>query len=377
MSRVAVAVLVAAVLVAAACGGDRTPAPAPAKPVVVAPVTVRDLEDRIEATGELIAKYRADVAAQVSGEITQVLVEEGDPVKEGAVVMEIDPEKRHLDKDRARAQVGEAQAAVAEQQRELKRVRVLAEHDVASATKLDQAETALQTARARLAAAQADLGVAERALRDATVTAVFAGQIARRYVHRGEFVREGTRLFELVSMDPLEVEFHLPEADAARMKQGIPIQVSVAPYPDETFDATVNVISPTIDSRTRTLRVRALVPNADRRLRPGMFARANLGIALRKNVIMVPEQAVLQRSDGPVVFRLVGGNKVQRVVVETGTVRDGAIEVRQGLAAGDRVVSRGHADLIDGSVIVARNPDGSLASASVPPAGVDTGVAAE
>jgi len=344
----------------AACGGDEEVAEYAGKPVVVTPVETRDLEERIEASGQLIAKQRADVAAQVSGEITEVLAEEGAAVEEGAVVMEIDPERRNLELDRTRARVGEAVASVREQQREVKRMRVLAKQSVASATKLDKTETALATARSRLAAANADKGVAERALRDATVQARFAGRIARRYVDRGEFVREGQVLFDLVTLDPVEVEFHLPEADASRVQTGTPIEVTVASYPDEVFDATVNVVSPVIDPRTRTLRVRALIPNEDGRLRPGFFARANLGVALREDVLMVPEEAVLRRADGDVVFR-VDGNRVERIVVETGTIRDGAVEIRQGLRSGDAVVARGHADLIDGSVVVSRNPDGTLA----------------
>ena len=227
------------------------------------------------------------------------------------------------------------------------------------------------------AVTKADLGVAERALRDASVMARFAGQIAQRYVHRGEFVQEGQRLFELVALDPLEVEFRLPEADAARVREGVPIEVTVAPYPDEVFDATVTMISPTIDRRTRTLRVRALVRNADHRLRPGLFARANIGIAQRENVMMVPEEAVLQRADGQIVFKIVEGNRVSRVPIKTGIVRDGAVEVREGLVSDDRVVSRGHSDLIEGSVIVARNPDGSLATRSTAQARVERGVAAQ
>ena len=325
------ALVLAAALVLPACGGEEAAVPVTGKPVMIVPVYVRDLEERIEASGELVAKNRANVAAQLSGEITQILFEEGDAVEEGDVVMEIDPEKRHLDLDRARARVGEARASVAEQRRELDRMRVLAKKNVASETQLDQAETARETAQARLAAARADLGVAERALRDATVTARFGGKIAERFVHRGEFVKEGQRLFELVSLDALEVEFHLPEADSARVRDGIPIEVTVAPYPDEVFDATVTMISPTIDRRTRTLRVRALVANEGHRLRPGFFARANLGLALREGVVMVPEEAVLRRADGDVVFKVVEGNRVARLVIETGIVRDGAIEVRRGL----------------------------------------------
>jgi RND family efflux transporter MFP subunit len=350
-----------AALLLLGCDAADAPVESPGKPVVVTPVFAMDLEERIEASGELLAKQRADVAAQVAGEITEVLVEEGDAVEEGAVMLEIDPERRHLDLDRARARVGETEASVAEQEREVKRMRALAKQGVASETQLDQAETALQTARSRLAGAKADLGVAERALRDASVTARFSGLVAQRYVDLGEFVREGDPLVDLVTLDPVEVEFHLPEVDASRVNVGLPIEVSVAPYPEEVFDAVVTVVSPTIDPRTRTLRARAVIENPDGRLRPGFFARANLGIASRQDVLLVPEEAVLRRIDGAVVFRVGDDARVTRLVVETGIMRGGMVEIRSGLAEGERVVSRGHADLIDGSVIVARNPDGSLA----------------
>lgn len=350
-----------------ACGNDDVAETSPARPVVVTRVLVRDLEERIEASGQLLAKHEADVAAQVAGEITEVLVDEGDAVAEGAVVMEIDPEKRNLELEAARAGVGEARAAVAEETRELKRMRILAEKKVASETQLDQAGTALDTARARLRAAKAQLGTAERAVSDASVRARFAGFIARRFVSRGEFVSQGDPLFQLVSLDPIEVEFHLPEADSSRVRKGIPIEVTVAPYPDEVFEAIAHMVSPTIDPRTRTLRVKALIDNSDGRLRPGLFARANLGIAHRSGVITVPEEAVLQRLGGPVIFRVLDGNRVERIGVEIGVIRDGWVEIREGLGPRDRVVSRGHSDLIDGSPIIARNRDGTLPVASGAP----------
>jgi membrane fusion protein (multidrug efflux system) len=359
--------LIAPCLALSACGGEQAHEESPARPAVVTPVALRSFEEEIEASGELLAKHKAAVAAQVAGAITEVRADEGDAVAEGDVVLEIDPEKRHLDLEAARARVGEAQAAVAEQEREVKRMTALAGSRISSESQLDQAKTALETAQARLRAARADLGQAERAVRDASVRAAFAGLIARRWVSPGEFVTAGQPLFELVSLDPIEVEFHLPEADTSRVHLGDPIEVRVAPYPDEGFRATVEVISPTIDPRTRTLRVKAILENLDGRLSPGFFARVQLGVAKRENVLMVPEEAVLQRADGSVVFRVVEGNRVERRIVRTGATREGWIEIREGLAAGDSVVSRGHADLVDGSVIVPRNPDGTLASPSPGP----------
>ncbi len=348
---------------AVGCGTDKEIVQeSPVRPAVVIPVTVRDFEEQIVGSGELLAKHQADVSAQIEGEITVIRADEGDAVTEGDVVLEIDPERRNLDLDVARARVGEGEAAVAEQKLELRRVSVLAGRNVAAERQLDQVKTALATAEARLRAALAQLGTAERAVRDASVRARFAGLISRRWVDRGEFVGTGQKLFELVSLDPIEVEFHLPEADTSRVSLGDPIHVTVAPWPDEVFEAVVEVVSPTIDPRTRTLRVKALIGNADGRLRPGLFARAHLGVARHEGVVTVPEEAVLQRADGAVVFSVDAENRVTRRVVRTGVIREGWVEIVEGLAPGDAVVARGHGDLVDGSVVVRRNPDGTLAT---------------
>ncbi|MFI5316496.1 MAG: efflux RND transporter periplasmic adaptor subunit [Myxococcota bacterium] len=361
MTRRALAAAFASALAfAAGCRAHKAAEESPARAVVLAPVEVRDLEERVAATGQLLAKQRADVAAQVPGEVTAILVDEGQPVAEDAVVIEIDPERRALDLDRARARLSEAGSNLLEAQRQSHRVHALAKRAVASQAQLEQADTGLEAARSRVQAAQADLGAAERAVSDSRVATRFAGVIGRRFVSRGEFVQPGQKLFELVSLDPVEVEFNLPEADASRLSLGLPLEVSVAPYPGEIFHARVSMVSPVIDERTRTLRVKALLPNPDGRLRPGLFARADLGIAQHRNVLLVSEEAVLQRSDGHVVFRAIaGGTRAERRIVEVGRVKDGLAEIRSGLADGDIVVVRGHATLVDGASISARNADGS------------------
>jgi membrane fusion protein (multidrug efflux system) len=328
--------------------------------VTVAAVTVRDFDERIEATGELLAKHHAEVAAQVAGEITEIRADEGETVKAETIVIEIDPERRHLELARARAHVEEAAALVEQRQRELDRLRTLSKSAIASKSEFEQAETAVHTAQAQQRAAEAALGVAERALRDASVATRFDGIISRRFVSLGEFVQPGQKLFSLVSLHPIEVEFHVPEIDSSRIREGQSLQLTVSPFPGEVFDATVTVVSPTIDPRTRTLRVKALVANEDGRLRPGTFARADLGVAQRTNLITVPEEAVLQRVDGSVVFRLKGRDRVERIPVGLGVIREGWAEITQGLAAGDVVLTRGQSNLIDGSSVVVRNPDGSL-----------------
>jgi membrane fusion protein (multidrug efflux system) len=254
--------------------------------------------------------------------------------------------------------LNDAQAALAETEREAARVRKLHGSGIASDQALDKVETGLSRARSRLESVRAELGVAERALRDANVRAPFAGWIARRDVSRGEYVRPGQPLFELVALDPIEVEFSLAERDSARVAVGQEVAVRVSPYPEETFQGQVTVISPTLDPRTRTLRVKAQIANADGRLRPGLFARADLGVARREGALLVPEEAVLQRADGEVVFTVTPDDKAHRVLVKTGMQREGKVEIVTGLAAQDQVVVRGHSVLVDGAPVTRRSPEG-------------------
>lgn len=345
-------------LALAGCGEETATPPVAAPPVMVAPVQAHRIEDRIEATGQLLARSQAAVAAQVAGQVTAIARDEGAAVAAGELVIEIDPERRQLEAASARALLVQAEAQAAEAQRELSRVEKLHAQGVASDARLDQVRTALRSARSHRDALAAQRGMAERSLADSSVRAPFAGLIARRHVSQGEFVAPGQPLFELVALDPIEVEFHLAERDSGRAAVGAPVAVRLTPFPDEVFEARVTVVSPTIDAATRTLRVKAELPNPDGRLRPGLFARADLGVAVREGVPMVPEEAVLQRADGPVAFRLGAGDRVERRALELGAFRGGRVEVRSGLGVGDVVVLRGQGDLVDGSVVSVRDAAG-------------------
>ena len=349
-SSKALAVLLVA-LVGVGCAKEAEQAEDLTRPVAVARVSVATVEERIEGSGELQAKDRATIASEVEGVVTELAVDEGDPVEEGALLLAIDPEKRGLAAQNARAQLADASAALAEAEREQKRVQVLHEKGIASDAQLDQRSTGLERARSMVEAARAGAGVAERALRDARLRAPFAGWIANREVSRGEYVVPGRALFELVALDPIEVEFSVAERDSARVHIGQQVGVLVAPYPDETFQGEVTVISPIVDTKTRTLRVKARIANPDGRLRPGLFARTDLGIAAREGALLVPAEAVLQRADGEVVFVATADDHARRVVVKTGLQREGLVEIVEGLGAADEVVVSGHSALVDGSPI--------------------------
>jgi membrane fusion protein (multidrug efflux system) len=338
-------------LALAACGGDEQAVATLASPVIVEQAHVGDLVEQIEGTGELAAPDRALIAAEVDGRVTDVHVDEGAKVVAGDLLLTIDPEKRKLDADSARAQARDADAAYEVAQREFERAKALHDQGIASDSVLDLRGTELSRAQARRDSAAAARGVAEKLLRDASVRAPFAGLVAKREVSRGDYVRPGQQLLEVVALDPIEVEFAVAERDTARVAVGQPVSVSVEPYPGEKFAGEVSAISPVIDPRTRTMRVKARIPNADGRLRPGLFARTDLGVAKRSNVVLVPAEAVLQRADGEVLFIVGPDDRAKRVVVKTGVQREGRIEIVEGVSGEDQIVVAGQAGLVDGAAV--------------------------
>lgn len=358
-ARVAAALGVASLLALLACGNEQAAPVVTATPVAVERVGAHRVAEEIQATGELVAVDEANVAAEVDGRVTRLLALEGAAVEAGEVVLEIDREQRELQLANQKAIVAVAREEIAQAEREVGRIRQLYEREAASRAQLDEAETTLRGARARLEGAEAQRGLAELTLRKAGVTAPFGGLVARRFVSVGDYVSVGEPLFDLVALDPIEVEFHLAERDSGRVQEGDVVDVRVAPYPDEVFSATVHVVSPRIDPATRTLRVKARVENAERRLRPGLFARADLGVAVREGVPMIPEQAVLQRSDGSVAYVLEDGRHASRRNIRVGVLRDGLAEVMEGIDIGEVVIVRGMSRLVDGALVEVRNPDGS------------------
>ena len=344
-------------LVAAGCGDSDAKETEHLPSVSAAQVESVDLKEEIRASGDLKARLHTTIAAEVEGRITEISVDEGGHVAKGAVVIEIDPERRRLELTSGRAQLTQAQANFENARRQTERFRKLRTQEVASDQQLDAAETELTLARSRVDAARAALGVTERALADASVSAPFAGMIARRSVQLGEFVQTGKPLVELVALDPLEVVFSLTELDTERVRNGQQIDVSVGAFPDRVFHGVVTFISPTVDPATRTLRIKAEIDNREGHLRPGLFARVSLGVAPRSAVVMVPEEALIQRSDGAVLFKIGSDDRVKRIAVTTGARDSGRVEVRGDVHPGERVVQRGHGGLADGAQVAVRDAE--------------------
>jgi len=323
--------------------------------VSAAEVVSVDLDDEIRASGDLRARLHTVIAAEVAGRVTELRIDEGGAAEAGSVVLELDPDRRELDVDAAQARLAQARANLVKERRQADRVRKLRSENVASVQQLEEAETALLLARSAVEVEEAALGVAERALADASVSAPFTGLVSRRMVQLGEFVQPGTPLFELVALDPLEAIFSLTELDTERVEVGQKIAIGVGAFEGRVFDGVVTFVAPTVDPATRTLRIKAEVDNAHGLLRPGLFARIRLDVDRREDVLMVPEESLTQRSGNAYLYRIDADERVQRVEVQTGARDAGLVEVRGPLAAGQRIVRRGHAGLSDGMTVVVRD----------------------
>jgi len=184
----------------------------------------------------------------------------------------------------------------------------------------------------------------------ARIVAPFSGIVGLRHVSAGEYITSGQALVNLEAIDPVKADFRVPERFLPAIRVGQTIRIKVDAYPDDIFEGKVYAIDPRLDVAGRSLLVRALVPNKDQRLRPGLFARVTVLLQLKEDALSVPEQAIVPQGDAQYVFKIVNG-KVTLTKVVTGTRREGRVEIVDGLSAGDEVVTAGQLKIRDGSAV--------------------------
>jgi RND family efflux transporter MFP subunit len=196
----------------------------------------------------------------------------------------------------------------------------------------------LEVARARVESARTDLRSAEQLVAELEIRAPSAGIIGARYVEPGEHVQVNARLFTLIDTKDVFAVFALPEGDAARVPPGTIVEVTVEAVSDTPFKGRVALISPVIDPQAGTVTVKSLLPNADRRLKPGMFARVRIVVGSPQRVVTVPESAISQKNgDKAKVFAVVNGRAFVKEIV-LGRERNGVFMVLEGLKGGEALI---------------------------------------
>lgn len=237
------------------------------------------------------------------------------------------------------------EATLALQELKMKRVEELRAKNVVSQQDHDETVAALDQARAALALARARL--------DKTVIrAPFGGILGLRRVSPGDYLQAGQELVNLESIDPLKVDFSVPERFAVQLAPGKTVNVRINAFPDESFRGEVYAIDPRIDAATRSFLLRARINNPEGRLRPGMFADAELVLAVRADALWIPEQAIVPIGERQFVYQVRDGT-AYLTPVRTGLRKPGLVEIVAGLEAGAVVVSEGQQKLQDGAGVVA------------------------
>ena len=328
--------------------GDGVPGEdAPPVPVNVAQVQRGTIEAYYESSTNLTAAEEAVVVARTQGVVEALYAEEGDVVKAGQALAQLETERLTLELARSRAQLDRLKTAYERAQR-------MFEAKMISPNDHDDAKFAFE-------AEETNLRLREYELKEATIRATIDGVITRRLIKVGHTLNQNAPAFEMKRLDVIEAELNVPEREIQNIRPDQHARVLVDALPDEQFDGTVARVAPEVDAGSGTFRVTVMLANDDTRLKPGMFARVDVRIDQHADALLVPLEAIVTRRDDNSLF-VVEGGLVERRDVTMGYVSDGTVEVLTGVAAGEWVVTTGHGGLRNGARVSVVDDNGPLGS---------------
>ncbi len=320
---------------------------APRPPAVVSSATVQqeNWQPTLRAVGNLQAQNGINVTNEIPGIVSLIAFKSGQPVEAGAVLLQLENsvELATLKSLKADQKLAEVQ---------YQRTSELIPKQAVSKSEFDIAKATYDSAQAKVAQQQATV-------QKKVIKAPFSGILGISKVDQGEFLPAGTSIVGLQALDPLFVDYALPEREFSKVTPGQTVQLRVGAYPGELFSGTVSAIDSGVDKNSRSIQVQATVPNRDNRLRPGMFAEVETLMTQTNAVLTVPRTAISYNTYGNFAYAIIetedGGLKVKRRQVDTGAMREGRVAVTHGLAAGEQVVSAGLVKLRDGQSITIDN----------------------
>ena len=290
----------------------------------------------LTAVGSLRSDESVTIRPEVAGRISEIGFREGQRVAKGSTLIRFDASVQ-------RAELAQAEANLGLSKSRIERSRDLFNKGFISAQARDEAESNFKVAQATYDLSQARLTKLE-------IKAPFSGIVGLRTVSIGDYVKDGQDIVNLEEIDPLKVDFKIPEIYLKQVAVSQSLQITLDAFPNQTFQGKVFAINPLVDTNGRSIVIRATVKNTDARLRPGMFARVRLLFSDERDSVAVPEQSLIPVGDEQYLFKVVDG-RAQRFKVEIGQRRDGQVEVLQGLVAGEVVVTAGQLKLRDGSQV--------------------------
>lgn len=306
-------------------GPARVAAGPPSVGVVTIAASYRPVALEIEAIGTALANESVEITSKTTNTITAIRFEEGQLVQRGAVLVEFDSAQ-------ARAELAEAEAALVESESQYRRSKDLFATRALSQAQLDQLEAIYKANQARVAAARARL-------EDTIIRAPFTGRTGFRRVSVGSLVSPGTVITTLDDTSVIKLDFTVPQTFIYALEPGLPITAQTAGLPNRTFSGRVTTLGSRIDPVTRSITVRAELPNEDGTLRPGMFMTVTLR-AQEVNALMIPEAAIVPEQGKTFVY-VVENDVARRREVTIGRRTPGEVEIITGLAESERVIIEG------------------------------------
>ena len=299
-------------------------------------VTTSPLESTVDAVGTVLADASAMLRTEIPGQIVEQHFEEGQAVNKGDALFSIEATIFEAEFNEATANVDQSEA-------EFTRAQELVNSQLVSATEYD-------TARANYNVAIARLRSAESRLSKTVIRAPFDGYAGLRRINVGDYATIGQELVNVVRLDPLRVDFSVPETLLSRVQPGQGINVTVGAFRDDSFAGVVTAIDPQIDVTGHSMAVRARLPNPDLKLRPGLFAQVSVSLAVNPSAIMVPEQAIWPIGNDKIIYVIEEGIANQRTVM-LGDRKPGWVEVVSGLEVGEEIVVAGQMKLFPGVAV--------------------------
>lgn len=316
-------------------GKDGKPAET-AIPVEVATPVRGEMLAMYSGTATLDAEADAEVIAKVGGEVRRILVEEGDRVKAGQVLAQLDDRQLRL-------QAAQTRATLAKTERDFNRQVELHEKGLVSAGAFESLKYDLDNQRAADDLAQLNLSYSE-------IRAPFSGIVSTRHIKVGQEIAIGAKLFRVTDPTPLKASVFVPERELARLKPGQSATIAVDAMAGRSFPAVVKLVSPTVDAATATFKVTLEVDDPRGDLKPGMFSRVGIVFERRSDTLTIPRVALLDTDGSTNIFVVTGGKAEQRPI-KTGLANSGRVEVVEGLTGSEQVVVVGQNGLKDGNPV--------------------------
>lgn len=298
-------------------------------PVVVKEVVYGRFHDRVEALGTLRANESVEMTATVAETVTAIHFEDGQRVEAEDILVEMTDEEEH-------ALIEEELSNISEAKVQYERIKALVQRGAASEAELDQRRRDHETAKARLRAL-------ESKMKDRLIIAPFSGKIGLRDISVGSLIEPGDVVTTLDDDSVMKLDFSVPSVHLATLTRGLKIEAVSPAFPERTFTGTVSGIDSRVDPVTRSIKVRAVLPNPEHLLRPGMFMRVEL-LKNPRTVLVVPEEALVQSGRESAVWivnRSLDPPIAQRRQVTLGARRPGEVEIHTGLHAGEFVIVHG------------------------------------